>query len=138
MPCVWRRSRPAARETDLKQNGTAPFGGGIPPGKILNHEREGIWTLNKYKRLISNTLIFAIGTFSSKVLSFLLTPLLSYALTPAEFSITNMIVDMGNLLLPLATLGIINAIIRFGLDNSVKKSDVFTTGFFTILFGFCC
>lgn len=92
--------------------------------------------MNKYKRLISNTLIFAIGTFSSKVLSFLLTPLLSHALSPAEFSITNMIVDMGNLLLPLVTLGIINSIIRFGLDKSVKKSDVFSTGFLTILFGF--
>lgn len=92
--------------------------------------------MNKYKRLISNTLIFAIGTFSSKVLSFLLTPLLSYALSPAEFSITNMIVDMGNLLLPIVTLGIINSIIRFGLDKSIKKSDVFSTGFFTILFGF--
>ena len=92
--------------------------------------------MNKYKRLISNTLIFAIGTFSSKVLSFLLTPLLSYALSPAEFSITNMIVDMGNLLLPVVTLGIINSIIRFGLDKSIKKSDVFSTGFLTILFGF--
>ena len=92
--------------------------------------------MNKYKRLISNTLIFEIGTFSSNVLSFLLTPLLSYALSPAEFSITNMIVDMGNLLLPVVTLGIINSIIRFGLDKSIKKSDVFSTGFFTILFGF--
>ena len=92
--------------------------------------------MNKYKRLLSNTLIFAIGTFSSKVLSFLLTPLLSHALSPAEFSITNMIVDMGNLLLPVVTLGIVNSIIRFGLDRSVKKSDVFSTGFFTILFGF--
>ena len=83
--------------------------------------------MNKYKRLLSNTLIFAIGTFSSKVLSFLLTPLLSHALSPAEFSITNMIVDMGNLLLPVVTLGIVNSIIRFGLDRSVKKSDVFST-----------
>lgn len=30
--------------------------------------------LDKYKKLISNTLIFAIGTFSSKVLVFLLVP----------------------------------------------------------------
>ena len=94
--------------------------------------------MNKYKRLISNTLIFAIGTFSSKVLSFLLTPLLSYALTPAEFSITNMIVDMGNLLLPLATLGIINAIIRFGLDNSVKKATSLLQDFLRFCLAFCC
>lgn len=92
--------------------------------------------MNKYKRLLSNTLVFAIGTFSSKVLSFLLVPLLSHALAPAEFSITNMIVDMGNLLLPVVTLGISNSIIRFGLEKSVRKSDVYATGFATILAGF--
>ena len=30
--------------------------------------------MDKYKKLASNTIIFAIGTFSSKVLSFLLMP----------------------------------------------------------------
>ena len=30
--------------------------------------------MDKYKKLASNTLIFAIGTFSSKILSFLLMP----------------------------------------------------------------
>ena len=92
--------------------------------------------MNKYKRLLSNTLIFAIGTFSSKVSVSFLTPLLSHALSPAEFSITNMIVDMGNLLLPIVTLGIVNSIIRFGLDRSVKSDVFFSMGFFTILFGF--
>ena len=30
--------------------------------------------MDKYKKLASNTIIFAIGTFSSKILSFLLMP----------------------------------------------------------------
>lgn len=31
--------------------------------------------MDKYRRLVSNTVVFAIGTFSSKVLVFLLMPL---------------------------------------------------------------
>ena len=81
--------------------------------------------MDKYKRLISNTVIFAIGTFSSKVLVFLLMPLYTRVLTDAEYGVTDLIVQTGNLLLPLVSLGIINAVIRFGLDRQVRKSDVF-------------
>ena len=31
--------------------------------------------MNKYKRLLTNTIVFAIGTFASKLLVLLLTPL---------------------------------------------------------------
>lgn len=91
--------------------------------------------MDKYKKLVSNTLIFAVGTFSSKVLVFLLMPLYTRVLSTEEYGVTNTIVDMGNLLIPLITLGIINAIIRFGLEKNVRKSDVFSTGFFLILLG---
>ena len=93
--------------------------------------------MDKYKRLISNTVIFAVGTFSSKVLVFLLMPLYTRVLTDAEYGVTDLIVQTGNLLLPLVSLGIINAVIRFGLDRQVRKSDVFTTGLSAILVGFC-
>ena len=91
--------------------------------------------MDKYRKLLSNTLIFAIGTFSSKALVFLLMPLYTHVLTTAEYGVTNTIVDMGNLLIPLITLGIINAIIRFGLEKETRKSDVFSTGFAVILLG---
>ena len=92
--------------------------------------------MDKYKRLLSNTVIFAIGTFSSKLLVFLLMPLYTWALNPTEFGTADLIIQTGNLLLPLVSLGIVNAIIRFGLDKSVNKSDVFSTGLITIIGGF--
>ena len=55
--------------------------------------------MDKYKKLISNTVIFAIGTFSSKVLVFLLMPLYTRVLSDAEYGITDLIVQTGNLLL---------------------------------------
>lgn len=92
--------------------------------------------MDKYKRLASNTLIFAIGTFSSKLLTFFLTRLYTAVLEQAEFGITDLIQQSGNLLLPLVTLGITNAVVRFGLDKGVRKSDVFTTGLLSLAGGF--
>ncbi len=91
--------------------------------------------MDKYKRLASNTLIFAIGTFSSKLLSFFLTRLYTEVLDKAQYGVTDLIQQSGNLLLPLVTLGITNAVVRFGLDKGVRKQDVFTTGLLSLLGG---
>ena len=92
--------------------------------------------MDKYKKLASNTMIFAIGTFSSKLLVFFLTRLYTSVLSQAEFGTVDLIQQSGNLLIPLATLGITNAVIRFGLDKGVRKSDVFTTGLLSVMGGF--
>lgn len=92
--------------------------------------------MDKYKKLISNTFIFAIGTFSSKVLVFLLMPLYTLVLTTQDFGVVDLVVQTGNLLIPIVSVGVINAIVRFGLDDNVNKGDVFSTGLFTILCGF--
>ena len=73
--------------------------------------------MDKYKRLASNTLIFAIGTFSSKLLTFFLTRLYTSVLDKGEFGVTDLIQQAGNLLLPLITLGIINAVVRFACQG---------------------
>ena len=92
--------------------------------------------MDKYRKLISNTFIFAVGTFSSKVLVFLLMPLYTNVLSEEQFGMVDLMVQVGNFLLPVVSCGIINGIIRFGLDKYYKKSDVFTTGFLTIFAGF--
>lgn len=92
--------------------------------------------MDKYKRLVSNTMIFAIGTFSSKILMFFLTRLYTSVLDQSQYGITDLIQQAGNLLLPLVTLGITNAVVRFGLDKGVRKSDVFTTGLVSLFAGF--
>lgn len=82
--------------------------------------------MDKYKKLISNTLIFAIGTFSSKVLVFLLVPFYTNILTKGELGLANLLVQTANLIIPISSIGMSNAIIRFGLDRHVDKRDVFT------------
>ena len=91
--------------------------------------------MDKYKRLASNTLIFALGTFGSKLLSFFLTRLYTEVLDKSQYGITDLIQQSGNLLLPLVTLGITNAVVRFGLEKGVRKEDVFTTGLLSLFGG---
>lgn len=92
--------------------------------------------MNKYKSLAKNTAIFAIGTFSSKVLSFIMVFFYSRAMQTDEFGVLDIIVNSASLLLPIAMLGITNGIIRFGLDDENKKSDVFTTALISVAIGF--
>lgn len=61
--------------------------------------------MNKYKNLILNTLIFGLGTFSSKVLVFLLMPLYTRVLTSADYGTVDLIMQTGNLLVPLVMMG---------------------------------
>ena len=92
--------------------------------------------LNKYKHLVKNTFIFAIGTFSSKILVFVLMPIYTRTLTTEQYGIVDLVVQTANLLFPLVTLGMTNAIIRFGVDRSYRKNDVFTAGLLATLLGF--
>lgn len=92
--------------------------------------------MDKYKKLLSNTVIFAIGTFSSKVLVFLLMPYYTRVLSTAEYGTGDLIMQTANLLLPLMSLGIVNAIIRFGLDKAYRKDDVLSTGIIVVICGY--
>ena len=92
--------------------------------------------LNQYKRLLSNTALFALSTFSSKVLVFLLMPLYTRVLTTDDYGTVDLIVQSANLLIPIVSLGIMNSVIRFGLDKGYSKKGVFTTGLVCIGGGF--
>ncbi len=92
--------------------------------------------MDKYKRLVSNTFVFAIAAFSSKVLIFLMMPLYTRVMSTSDFGLVDVLVQTCNLLIPFATIGINNAIIRFGLERSTSKKGVFTIGLMTILLGF--
>ena len=92
--------------------------------------------MDKYKKLLSNTVILAVGTFSSKLLVFLLMPLYTRVLTSPEYGTVDLIVQACNLMAPIVTVGIVNSIVRFGLDRAYHKSDVFTTGLCTTAAGY--
>lgn len=93
--------------------------------------------MNSYRRLISNTALFSISTFGSKILVFLLTPFYTSILTESEYGVTDLLIQTGNFLIPLVSLGILNAVLRFGLDDKADKPCIFTTGLLVIVTGSC-
>lgn len=92
--------------------------------------------MDKYKKLAANTIIFAIGTFSSKVLAFLLMPYVTRKMATGEFGTADLIQQTANVLIPIVFLQINSAALRFALDKDGDKADVLTVGIRTTLIGF--
>jgi len=91
--------------------------------------------LDKYKKLITNTAVLALGTLGSKILVFLLMPLYTRLLTSAQYSTADIISQTANLLIPLISLGMYEAVFRFAMDKDIKSEKVLTTGLYVTLAG---
>ncbi len=90
---------------------------------------------NRYRKLAINTILLAISTFSSKLLVFLLLPLYTYVLSPESFGRADMLLQTANLLLPVVSVGIMHAVVRFGLDKGYSRQTVFTTAAVVLAIG---
>lgn len=72
-------------------------------------------------------MIFAIGSFGSKILVILLTRLYSGNISPSDSSTKELLEITVNFLLPIFTFSMTEAVIRYGLDKKYDKGEVFTT-----------
>ena len=60
----------------------------------------------KYKKLLGNSAIFAIGNFGSKLMQFIMVPIYSYTLTTREFGKVDLLTSLIALLAPIVCLDI--------------------------------
>lgn len=90
---------------------------------------------SKYKQLLSDTLLFTISNFSSKIISFFLIPLYTNVLSTTDYGISDLLQTTVNFLYPMLTLSISEATIRFALDkkNSENKKNVLGVSLFFIV-----
>lgn len=95
--------------------------------------------MGKYKRLLSNTAILGAGTFASKVLVFILMPFYTSILSTAEYGTADIITQTASLIIPLAAVGICDALFRFTLDVPEEDADgkkrVFTSAMLVLCAG---
>lgn len=82
---------------------------------------------NKNKTLIKNIGLFTIGSFGSKILSFLLVPLYTSYLSTNEYGSIDLVTTTASLLTPILLFSIFDATLRFGMDASYNKQDVLST-----------
>lgn len=72
--------------------------------------------MSREGKLVKNTIILAIGTFFPKLATFLTLPILTAALTQAEYGTYDLVLTLVSLVLPAATLQIHSAAFRFLID----------------------
>ena len=84
----------------------------------------------KYKYLTKNVLIFAVSSFGTKFLSFLLVPFYTSVLTTAEYGIADIITTTATLMMYICTVNIADAVLRFAIERKKDQCE--------ILFSFDC
>lgn len=84
--------------------------------------------MNKYKTLLSNTLLISLGTFGSKLLVFLMVRFYTGYLTPTDYSTADLITQTANLLFPIISMGLTDGVFRFCMDSQSDRKSVFTVG----------
>lgn len=89
----------------------------------------------KIRYLFKNIALLSISQFSTKLLSFLLVPMYTSILTTEQYGTYGLYTTTVNLLLPIVTLDISEAALRFALDKGKRETDVFSLSLFYMLIG---
>lgn len=90
---------------------------------------------NKYAKLIKNTTILFIANFGTQVLSFLLVPLYTYALTTQQYGDVDIITTTSSIAMSIVTLSIFEATLRFSMDENANRKSIFTISVSITLLG---
>lgn len=91
--------------------------------------------MNIYKKLVNNSIIFAIGNLGTKLMIFFLVPLYTYTLTTSEFGMVDLLTTTINLLIPIFTLSIFDSVLRFVMDKNYDRQAVLINALMIIFFG---
>lgn len=93
--------------------------------------------MKKENKLIKNTLIFSIGNFSSKLLSFFLVPIYSYFLTPDDYGSIDIVLTVVSMLYVFVSFQTIETVFRFiqDDDSTEKRQVTFSNAFITACIG---
>ncbi|MBW7988152.1 hypothetical protein E0704_08070 [Lactobacillus helveticus] len=84
--------------------------------------------MNKYKYLFKNIGLLTLSNFATKLLSFFLVPLYTSVLTTGQYGTYDLFNTTIGVLIPILTLNILDAILRFGMDKAYDKDAIVTLG----------
>lgn len=91
--------------------------------------------INKYRNLSKNTILYAINSIGGKLAGFLLIPLYTSVLSSNDYGMSDVLMVTVQLLVPLLTLNIQDAVIRFTLDEECDKQKVLNIGINIVIKG---
>ena len=92
--------------------------------------------MNKYRRLLSNSIIFALGNLTVKAAQFFILPLLTKYLLESQYGLTeNMVVTIQDLITPILTLGLAEALFRFSVDKKNSPEEIISNSMIVVFIG---
>lgn len=89
---------------------------------------------NRAKYLFDNTIVFAIGNFGTKLISFFLVPIYTYTLSVADYGTADLVTTVSFVMAPMLTLNLSDAVLRFPLDKKGNDNQILTVGLTAVLF----
>ena len=93
---------------------------------------------NRIAFLLGNTLVFALGGLAIKAVSLVLMPLYTTALTAGEYGTAELLNSAIEIVLPLLSLGVVEALYRFSIDDDVPKDELFAGSLVVLGGGLVC
>lgn len=86
--------------------------------------------MSSYKRLARNSIIFLVGNIGSRVVVLLLVPLYAHYLSQSEYGRADLIATTASLLIPLVSLSVYEAVLRFAMDDTFELTEIVTNSVF--------
>lgn len=84
---------------------------------------------SRKKYLVKNTILFAISSFGSKLISFFLVPLYTNVLSTADYGTVDLITTTSSLLLFVFSLNITSSVLRYAIDDEENRESILGYGF---------
>ena len=85
-------------------------------------------TTDKNKYLFKNTLIFSISNLGTKLIHFFLVPLYTNILSTTEYGTLDLITVISMVIVPIVSLNISEAIMRFSMDKEANRVKILSVG----------
>ncbi|MFR0591297.1 lipopolysaccharide biosynthesis protein [Bifidobacterium thermophilum] len=79
--------------------------------------------MGKYRTLALNTVLFGVNAIATKLITFILLPLYTSYMSSGEYGITDMSLTVINLVMPLATLSIAEAAVRYIVGDKCHTNE---------------
>lgn len=91
--------------------------------------------MNKYKKLFNNSILFAIGNLGSKLITIIMVPFYTYELSTKQYGDVDLITTTVNMLVPVISLSMFDAVLRFAMDKHENNKSVLTNAIFVTIVG---
>lgn len=90
--------------------------------------------MKRNEELLNNTIIIAIGTFTTKILSFLLVPFYTLWLSPEDYGTFDLLVTYISFVIPFITFQLEQAIFRFCIEKKNEAKKYYSNAMQIVLF----